>query len=214
MARASDSSFPMSLFKDKTFQLRQIRRVLTLTVFFIVQSTLVLGIFYYFLLGNIVEGQSPLLFASEDLAKMDDRIPSISSVMMTWLGVMMAINAVAMLVLGIYIMRKLGSPIMAMHRALTEMGSGNLNVRLREADSKEFSELCNALNRATETIQEKVEEARQLTRIAEALDQQPLPNNEEVQQALANCNNVLSFFEDSKNIDNNRSAANGDTHSR
>lgn len=212
MARSSDSTFPMSLFKDKTFQLRQIRRVLTLTVFFIVQSTLVLGIFYYFLLGNIVEGQSPLLFASEDLANMDDRIPSVGSVMMQWLGLMLLINAAAMLVLAVYIMRKLGSPIMAMHRALTEMGSGNLNVRLRESDTKEFSELVNALNRATETIQEKIEEAQQSTRIAESLDQQPTPNSDEVAQALANCHNVLSFFEDSKNIDTDRAAANGNTH--
>lgn len=213
MARSSDSTFPMSIVKDKTFQLRQIRRVFLLTAFFVLQSTIVLGVFYYFLLGNIVEGQSPLLFASEDLAKMDDRIPSISAVMMRWLGVMLAINAVVMLILGVYIMRKLGSPIMAMHRALKEIGGGNLNVRLRETDSREFSELCNALNRATETIQEKIEEARQVTRIAEALDQQPLPDTREVQQALANCHNVLSFFEDSKNVGGTSSAANGDRHS-
>ncbi|MBX2837033.1 MAG: methyl-accepting chemotaxis protein [Gammaproteobacteria bacterium] len=213
MARSSDSAFPMSVFKDKTFQLRQIRRVLFLTLFFIVQSTIVLGIFYYFLLGNLVEGQSPLLFASEDLALIDDRIPSISAIMMRWLGVMLLINAAAMLVLGVYIMRKLGNPIMAMHRALRDIGAGNLNVRLRESDSKEFSELCHALNRATETIQEKIEEARQVTRIAEALDQQPGPNSQDMQQALAKCQNVLSYFEESQsNIDRNRSAANGDVN--
>jgi len=45
MARSSDAVFPLSLVKDKAFQTRQIRRVFWLTLFFIVQSTIVLGFF-------------------------------------------------------------------------------------------------------------------------------------------------------------------------
>ena len=50
MARSSDAAFPLSLVRDKTFQMRQVRRVLLLTLFFIVQSTIVLGVFYHCLL--------------------------------------------------------------------------------------------------------------------------------------------------------------------
>ena len=50
MARSSDAAFPLSLVRDKTFQMRQVRRVLLLTLFFIVQSTIVLGVFYHYCL--------------------------------------------------------------------------------------------------------------------------------------------------------------------
>jgi len=113
MARSSDAAFPLSLVRDKTFQFSQIRRVFLLTLFFIVQSTLVLGIFYYFLLGDIVQGTAPLLFASEDLARMNEQIPSVGTVMLRWLLVMLGINAIVTACIAVFVLRKLGNPILA-----------------------------------------------------------------------------------------------------
>ena len=81
MARSSDAIFPLSLIKDKTFQLRQIRRVMWITLFFVVQSTLLLGIFYHNLLGEIVQGTAPLLFASEEMKLISERVPTAGAVM-------------------------------------------------------------------------------------------------------------------------------------
>lgn len=209
MARSSDAVFPLSLIRDKTFQLGQIRRVMWLTLFFIVQSTLVLGVFYYFLLGDIVDGTAPLLFTSEDMALMNEQIPSLTAVMGKWLVVMLAINAVVTSAIAVYVMRKLGNPILAMHRALNEIGDGNLNVRLRASDDKEFNELMMAMNRATETIQNKVEEARAQTEVLNDLSSQDEPNAEDIRDALKNCKNVLSFFR--QDIAPESRAANGDS---
>lgn len=209
MARSSDAVFPLSLVRDKTFQMRQIRRVLWLTLFFIVQSTIILGLFYHYLLGEIVEGTAPLLFASEDLQLLSESVPSTKEVMMRWVLVMLGINALITCAIGVYIMRKLGNPLLAMRRALNEMGDGNLDVRLRSGDAREFADLSEALNRALETIQGKVEEARQETRILDTLEQQPRPDAEEVEQALTNCRDVLNFFNQGKVADDQRPAANG-----
>jgi len=209
MARSSDAVFPLSLFKDKTFQFRQIRRVLGLTLFFILQSTLVLGVFYYFLLGDIVDGTAPLLFTSEDMALLNEQIPSVTSVMGKWLLVMLLINAVVTTGIAVYVMRKLGNPILAMHRALNEIGDGNLNVRLRENDSKEFMELSMAMNRATAKIQSQVEAARQETMVLDNLESQPNPGTEDIKVALENCRNVLSFFREENNPSDGDKAANG-----
>jgi len=209
MARSSDAVFPLSLVRDKTFQMRQIRRVLWLTLFFIVQSTIILGVFYHYLLGEIVQGTAPLLFASEDLQLLSESVPSTKDVMMRWVVVMLAINALLTCAIGVYIMRKLGNPLLAIRRALNEMGDGNLNVRLRSGDAREFADLSEALNRALETIQSKVEEARQETRILETLEQQPRPDAQEVEQALSNCRDVLNFFNQGKVADDERPAANG-----
>lgn len=209
MVRSSDAVFPLSLIKDKAFQMRQVRRVLLLTLFFIVQSTIILGVFYHYILGEIVAGTAPMLYASEDLQLLTESVPSTREVMMRWVMIMLAVNAVITAAIGIYIMRKLGNPLLAIRRALNELGDGNLDVRLRSGDSREFAELSDALNRALEQIQSKVEEARQQTRILDTLEQQPAPDAQEIEQALVNCRDVLNFFDKGKVADDQRPAANG-----
>lgn len=195
MARSSDARFPMSLVRDKNFQMRQIRRVLLLTLFFIVQSTLVLGVFYHTFLGNLVEGNAPLLFASEDMRPMADSVPDLGSVLGRWLLVMLLLNGLVTTAIAVYILRRLGNPILAIRRALNEIGDGNLDVRLRSNDSSEFSELCEALNRALEQVQGKIGEARALTRVLDTLENQPPPEAAQVRQAMLDCRDVLSFFD-------------------
>ncbi|NND90388.1 MAG: methyl-accepting chemotaxis protein [Granulosicoccus sp.] len=209
MARSSDARFPMSLVRDKTFQMRQIRRVLLLTLFFIVQSTLILGVFYHTFLGNLVAGNAPLFFASEDMAALDEAIPDMGSVLGHWLLVMLLINGLVTTGIAVYILRRLGNPILAIRRALNEIGDGNLDVRLRSNDAQEFSELCEALNRALEQVQGKINQARTLTRVLDTLENQPPPDDERVRQAMIECRDVLSYFDGSVEA-GNEDLASGD----
>jgi len=143
------------------------------------------------------------------MARLNEQIPSVGTVMLRWLLVMLGLNALVTAVICIYIMRRLGSPILAIDRALNDIGDGNLNVRLRETDSGEFNELCVSLNRATAKIQSRIEAVREEVRVLESLDTQPAPSPEDVHNAVQNCRNVLSFFRaDSKSGEN---AANGDS---
>jgi len=121
---------------------------------------------------------------------------------------MLAINALVTIAIGVYIMRKLGNPLLAIRRALNELGDGNLEVRLRSGDENEFSELSDALNRALEQIQGKVEQAREQTRILDTLEQQPRPDVKEIEQALINCRDALDYFDKSTTLDDEQSAAN------
>lgn len=213
MARSSDAAFPLSLVRDKTFQIRQIRRVLLLTVFFILQSTLILGVFYHTFLGNLVAGNAPMLFASEDLGPLSDAIPSMATVLGQWLLVMLVVNGLLTMAIAVYILRRLGSPILAIRRALNEIGDGNLDVRLRSDDKREFSELCEALNRALEQVESKIGEARQLTRVMETLDDQPPPDDQQVRQAMIECRDVLSYF-DKRSVAGNEEAVERDASGR
>jgi len=195
MARSSDAVFPLSLVRDKTFQLKQVRRVLVLAVFFIVQSTLVLGVFWHNLLGEVVAGNAPLMIASEDMRFVSERVPSTGAVMGKWLVAMLALNAVLSGALCLWIMRRLGNPMLALERALNEIGDGNLEVRLRAGDAREFGEIVVALNRAVEAVQGRVREARELTRVLDTLEDQPQPEANAVRKALAECRDVLGWFE-------------------
>lgn len=196
MARSSDAVFPLSLLRDRSFQLQQIRRLLWLTLFFVVQSTLLLGFLYHQLLGDLVTGTAPLLFAAEELAALDQQVPATGDVMLRWLLLVLGMNALSMLCIGVYLMRKLGNPLLAMRRALDEIAAGNLNVRLRAGDADEFSELTVSLNDALEQVQQKIEAVREETRILNAAPpgEQRRPTAADIEQALSNCRNVLSFF--------------------
>lgn len=192
MARASDSIFFLAIFRDKTFQMRLIRRVLLLAGVFILLSTVVLGIFYHHLLGEIVAGTSPMLFASDELARINEQVPGLSTVLARWIVAMLVINVILTAFVGVYISRKLGSPLMAIRRALNEMSEGNLDVRLRSGDTREFAEISQALNAAVATIQEKIGEAQNQVAIAES-DNNP-SNDADVREALQNCHKALQYF--------------------
>lgn len=194
MARSSDAAFPMSLIRDKAFQLRQVKRVFFLTIIFIVQSTLMLGVFYHHLLGDLVAGNAPLLFASEDMGAMAETVPSLASVLGQWLLVMLFVNAAITTAIAVFILRRLGNPILALRRVLNEIGDGNISTRLRVGDASEFEELYVALNRAMSQINEKIKKAHELTSIVEQLDDQPAADDESVRNAMIECREVLNYF--------------------
>ena len=212
MARSTDARFPVSLWRDKAFQLKQVRRVLWLALFFVVQTTLLLGVFYHQWLGRLMAGNSPLLFASEELGLLADRVPSVSTAMGQWLLIMLAINAVVMLGLGIYILRRMANPQLALTRALNDIGDGHLEVRLRTGDQDEFHEVCEALNRALEKVQQHIDDARRQAAIIDTLDQQPYPDEQAMRDALRQCHASLAFFESPRAGDTDRPSANGAHH--
>jgi len=142
------------------------------------------------------------LFASEDMRGVGDAIPSMSSVLGWWLVVMLAINGLVTGCIAVYVLRKLGNPILAIRRALNEIGDGNLSVRLRTGDNREFNELCVALNRALEQIHGKISEARNLTKVLDDLEDQPMPDEKKVREAMQECRDVLKYFDPKTKADN------------
>ena len=175
--------------------MRQIRRVALLALFFTVQSTLLLGAFHHELLGRLVAGNAPLLFASEDIGSLAARVPAVGDVMGRWLVVMLGLNALVTVAIGTWIVRRLGNPILAIRRVLNEIGDGRLDVRLRDGDAREFDELAHALNRALESVQAHVAEARAATAVLDAVDDQPVPDAAELRAALERCRERLGWFD-------------------
>jgi len=160
MARASDSNIFLAVLRDKTFQASEIRRVIKLSFVYLLITTVLLGLFYHHMLGDLVRGSAPLLFASEDLALINEVVPSMTAVLGRWLIAMMIINVVLTIALGVFITRRLGHPLMAIRRALREVACGNLDVRLRESDSGDFGELTHELNAALCVVRDQVAKAK------------------------------------------------------
>lgn len=189
MSRSSDSFVLVGLFKDKSFQAREIRRVITLSFIYLAITTVLLGVFYSVMLDRLVSGSSPLLFVSEDAQLAAEAIPSLAGVLGKWLLAMLAINLCVTLALGIFITRKLGAPLMAIKRALREMGAGNLDVKLRESDTSEFGELAGELTAAISSVRAQIGAAKNEIEAAQQSD------SENVDEAVRNCKLALDYFQ-------------------
>ena len=186
MARSSDSNFLVAIIRDKTFQAREIRRVIKLSLAYLFITTVLLGLFYNHMLGELTSGSSPLLFASEDMNLVNEAVPPLGAVLLRWLAAMMVINVALTMALGVYITRKLGHPLMAIRRALREVATGNLDVRLRETDNSEFGELSKELQHAMSVVRNQVAEAK--ASISEV-------DEGDVETALQNAQNALNYFQ-------------------
>jgi methyl-accepting chemotaxis protein len=198
MARSSDSNFLLALIRDKTFQAREIRRVIGLSLVYLLITTALIGIFYHQMLGRLLEGMAPLLFVSEDMALANEAIPALSTVLVKWLLIMLAINSMITVIVSIYITRRLGQPILAIKRALNEIGNGNLDVRLRTSDSKEFGEIASALTAAMHRIRLQISAAKESVshvRTIQDSDAGPANASNELDTALQSCKGALDFFQ-------------------
>lgn len=197
MARSSDSFFLLAILKDKTFQAREIRRVIGLATLYLIVTTVLLGVFYHLMLGKLVEGTAPLFFVSEDMQRFNEMVPGMASVLGKWIIVMLIVNVIITACVGIYITRKLGHPIMAIKRALRDIGNGELDVRLRDSDSRDFSDIAHALNDAMVEIRHHIATAKsEIDQIAE-VQERPASNDscdEELLDIISSCKEALDFF--------------------
>jgi len=194
MARSSDSNFLLSLLRDKTFQAREIRRVILLAGIYLLVTTVLVGIFYHTMLGKLIEGAAPLFFVSEDMALFNESIPGLTAVLTRWIIAMLVVNVIITAAIATYILRKLGHPILAIKRALGEIGDGDLNVRLRASDDKEFGEIAESLNAAMERVRAHVAEAKNEVANLSELQNSPAANASDINEALDNCSSALSYF--------------------
>jgi len=194
MARSSDSFFLLALLKDKTFQAREIRRVIAFATLYLVITTIMLAAMYHQMLGQLVAGNSPMLFVSEDMNMLNEQIPSLASVLGRWIVMMLVVNVVVTALISMYIIKKLGTPLLAVKRALREIGEGNLNVRLRADDDKEFADVSDALQSAVTSINRQIVQAKGQVQTLENLSQQSAANADEVSESVQNCREALEFF--------------------
>ena len=96
--------------------------------------------------------------------------------------------------ISMYIIRKLGQPLLAVKRALREIGEGNLDVRLRADDDKEFADVSAALQSAVVSINRQIADAKGQMQTLQELQQQPAASAEDFSESLNNCRDALDYF--------------------
>lgn len=206
MARSSDSIFPLALLRDKTFQAAEIRRVLVLSMFYLFATTLIVGLFYNQIIGDLVEGVAPLFFVSEDMNLVNESVPSLTAVVTKWMLAMLLVNVLITVSLSVYIARKLGQPILAIKRSLKEIGNGNLDVKLRATDKSDFGEISEELQTAMQSVREQIAAAKQEIAQADEQSKASDADKDDMNQAVQNCKMALDFFQVDSNPDQSKAA--------
>ena len=195
MARSSDLPFPLSIVRDSSFQAKEIRRVIATSLFYLGATTLMVGLFYGQVLDSLLDGVAPLLFVSEDMQLAADAVPALGEVLGRWVLAMLAVNVAVTIGLGIFVTRRLGRPIMAIKRALREVGNGNLDVQLRSSDSQDLGEIADELTAAMSVVRERVAAAKSGIESASGAD------GERRERALAETRTALEWFRVEEEID-------------
>jgi len=191
MARSSDLPFPFSILSDRSFQAREIRRVIALSTLYLGITTLLVSVFYSRILDALLDGVAPLLFVSEDAQLAADAVPALGDVLGRWILTMLAVNVLVTMALGLFITRRLGQPILAIKRTLREIGDGNLDVRLRTADTEDFGEIAIELSRAMRTVRERVAAAKNGIEQAAGAEADAATRD----RALDDCRAALDWFQ-------------------
>lgn len=192
MPRSSDLPFPLSLLRDRSFQACEIRRVIGISMLYLGITTILVGLLYSRLLTSLLDGIAPLLFVSEDAQLAADAVPALGDVLGKWMLAMVAINVLITVVLGIFITRRLGQPILAIKRTLREIGGGNLDVRLRASDSRDFGEIAAELSAAMRSVRAQVAAAKSGIDKVQSLSDLDLIERE---KGLETCRTALDYFQ-------------------
>lgn len=201
MTRSTDLPFPLSIVRDSSFQAKEIRRVIATSLFYLGATTLMVGLFYHQVLDSLLDGVAPLLFVSEDMQLAAEAVPALGEVLGRWVLAMLAVNVVVTVGLGIFITRRLGRPIMAIKRALREIGAGNLDVQLRSSDSQDLGEIADELTAAMGVVRERVAAAKSGIEQASAVDGRRDVDDERRERALAETRTALDWFRVEEPID-------------
>lgn len=187
-----------------------------LSLLYLAVTTALVGVFYHFMLGRLLDGMAPLLFVSEDIALANDALPSMTTVLSQWMLIMLGVNTIITVCVAIFITRKLGQPILAIKRALREVGNGELHVRLRSSDRGEFGEIVAELATAMHSVRTQIALAKEGIAEADSLNNKPSQETQfapEIDLGLDKCRSALEFFQlepidaDSKGRDTDGKAA-------
>jgi len=127
------------------------------------------------------------------MGMLNEQIPSMGSVLGRWIVMMLVVNVVVTCLISMYIIKKLGQPLLAVKRALREIGEGNLDVRLRAEDDKEFAEVSEALQSAVVSINRQIAQAKMGMNSYQEL-QNSASNDEERAESLKSCRDALDYF--------------------
>jgi len=185
--------FKNMVLVEREFRMRQMWRVLLLTLLSVVISTVALAFFYTHLLNLFSGGDMPLYFAPEDLQSMANHIPTVQSTMLKWLLILGSINAVVTIIASVFMTYKLGGPLYRLKADMQRIGTGDLSTRIHLRKGDEYQDVALSINESVTHLHDVVQG---IQNDVKTLRQIPLQENNQAHfmQVVADIEAKLDYF--------------------
>ncbi|MBL1352921.1 MAG: methyl-accepting chemotaxis protein [Zetaproteobacteria bacterium] len=142
---------------ERAFRMRQMWRVLLLTLLSVLISTVALAFFYTHLLELFSGGDMPLYFAPEELQSMTQNIPGMQETMLKWLLILGSINAVITIIASVFMTYKLGGPLYRLKADMYRIGEGDLSTRIHLRKGDEYQDMASSINDSVTHLHDAVQ---------------------------------------------------------
>jgi len=178
---------------ERGFRMRQMWRILFLTLLSVGISTVALAFFYSHLLELFSGGDMPLYFAPEELQSMANNIPGMQETMLKWLLILGSINAVITIIASVFITYKLGGPLYRLKADMYRIGEGDLSTRIHLRTGDEYQDVAASINDSVEHLHDAVQA---IQTDVHALYKIQLEGKEkaELAQVIADIESQLDYF--------------------
>ncbi|MDQ6952837.1 MAG: methyl-accepting chemotaxis protein [Mariprofundaceae bacterium] len=142
---------------ERAFRMRQMWRVLLLTLLSVLISTVALAFFYTHLLELFSGGDMPLYFAPEELQSITQNIPGMQETMIKWLLILGSINAVITIIASVFMTYKLGGPLYRLKADMYRIGKGDLSTRIYLRKGDEYQDVASSINDSVTHLHDAVQ---------------------------------------------------------
>lgn len=153
---------------ESKFKQRQIARVITFALAYVVISTVCMGAVYTAILAPLTRAEMPFLLKLEILRDTGG-IPGLAEMVLLWATLMTSLSVLFAVTVGLYFSHRLAGPLYRFKLELRRLADGRetRKVYLRKGDD-DFQDIADALNAALGRIQEDGGRAREAVEAAEA----------------------------------------------
>jgi len=141
---------------ERAFRMRQMWRILALTLVSVLISTVALAFFYSHMLSLFAGGDMPLYFAPENMETLTQNIPGMQETMIQWLLILGGINAVVTVIAATFMTYKLGGPLYRLKADMDVIGQGDLSKRIHLRQGDEYQDVATSINTSVQHLDDAV----------------------------------------------------------
>ena len=189
-----DAMDEATLDAGKRFRNVQLRRLLITSLVCFGLSTAALLQTYNSLISVWVSEDLPVFFMPEEMEEIMDRLPTLSSMVMDWLGFVLLLNLILVVVAGGFITYRLAQPLLRVNKAIQDIGDGKLYTEINLGKGDDFEVLADSLNEAVTKIQLMVMTIDESLCELETMEVTG-EDTERFAQVVANSKLALEYFE-------------------
>ena len=178
---------------ERGFQTRQIMRLLGLSFITLIVSTIALLLFYNQIIDSLMKSDLPFYLMPEESEELASQLPGLRNTLFTWMTIMSGINLFLVVIIGVFITKKLGGPLYRFKQIMKQIANGDLTVEVELRKGDEFQDLAEDISEAVARVQLMILAIKENVDSLKALHAIDTKNNA-AEQCVIGIEDALAYF--------------------